>query len=538
MKEFEIGKISKAGCEVNALFQIPLNEKEEKAEVFKNNSGMRKNNEKEENGECYGKFNYWMLVIALPASCVTYFDTTVMSLALPAATCDLSINDFNKGCLIGAAYAGMILSAFLWGFLSDKYGRRRLLVIGYFLDTLLNICASFSKNFTELLIFKFVGGMIVSGPYSIFMAYISEMFHGKQRDRVVMYVGIFISFGGIVQPTLAWLLIPLKFHWTFFNDALETNSWRMFMIVSTIPSFLSAFLFLFCVESPKFLMSKGRNEKALEVLKTIYSINSGKPRDTYPVKSLKDEQVHQPEFEEETPADSHKISHVLYRTWRQLTAIFRPPYASNALLVFAIQFGALMSLNNLRQWMPLLFHRIQKGSEKLADVTICEILELKESVSAPLPHLPCHTYTVDSFVYIQMICVSVASNLVFILGSFLAGKIKKRNFIICCYMVASVSSYTFVWVKAHYVLVMASIYLSAMLASTVGLIGIAVELFPTHLRAMAVSLTMTFGRLGVLIGSLTMPVFMNLNCWAPFTFVATIILCCASGLLYLTRKRK
>lgn len=41
---------------------------------------------------------------------------------------------------------------------------------------------------------------------------------------------------------------------------------------------------------------------------------------------------------------------------------------------------------------------------------------------------------------------------------------------------------------------------------------------------MAVSLTMMFGRLGVLLGSLTMPLFMNMNCWVPFTGIGTVVL--------------
>lgn len=465
-----------------------------------------------------------------------YYDTTAISLALPAATCDLQLNDYNKGIIIGAAYAGMIASAFLWGFLSDKYGRKWLLRIGYFLDSILNLCSSFSKTFTALLIFKFLGGMVVSGPFSIFMAYISEMFVGKYRDRVIMNYGLFLSMGAIIQPILAWLLIPLEFHWTFFGGFLEINSWRMFMIVSTSPAILSGILSCFCVESPKFLMSKGRNEEALEVLRTMYSMNTGKPKDTFPVISLKDEQIRQPDLHDE---DSHKWSHILYRTFRQLTELFRPPYVKKALLMFSIQFGALMSMNNIRLWMPTLFHRIHNGAKNLSDVTICEVLELKSTnITTSVSPEPCDTFTVDSIVYIQMIWVSIASNLVFILGSYSAGKIEKKYFLLFTYMVGSISSFIFVWVDSSYVLLMAAIYLSVMLASTIGLLGITVELFPTHLRAMAVSLTMMFGRLGVLIGSVTMPMFMSLNCWAPFTVVGTVILCCSSGLLYLTRKRR
>ena len=46
---------------------------------------------------------------------------------------------------------------------------------------------------------------------------------------------------------------------------------------------IGAFGLYFFPESPKFLMSQGRNEEALEVLKTIYASNTGNHRDDYPV---------------------------------------------------------------------------------------------------------------------------------------------------------------------------------------------------------------------------------------------------------------
>lgn len=60
----------------------------------------------------------------------------------------------------------------------------------------------------------------------------------------------------------------------------------MFLAISALPSFLGAIGHTTLPESPKFLMSCGRNHEALEVLQKVYQINTGNPRDQYPVSSF------------------------------------------------------------------------------------------------------------------------------------------------------------------------------------------------------------------------------------------------------------
>lgn len=82
---------------------------------------------------------------------------------------------------------------------------------------------------------------------------------------------------------MAWYLIPKHFTFIIFNGKVKINSWRMFTLVSMLPSVMAAILTAFCVESPKFLLGQGRKEEALSVFRTMYAINTGKPAETYPV---------------------------------------------------------------------------------------------------------------------------------------------------------------------------------------------------------------------------------------------------------------
>jgi len=86
-------------------------------------------------------------------------------------------------------------------------------------------------------------------------------------------------------PTaLAYLLIPMDFRVELIPGVLDYTSWRLFLLVSALPSILAGLAFIFFPESPKFLMSKGRTSEAIASFQRIYSINTGKPRDTFPVR--------------------------------------------------------------------------------------------------------------------------------------------------------------------------------------------------------------------------------------------------------------
>lgn len=54
----------------------------------------------------------------------------------------------------------MITSGFVWGFLADTLGRKKLLVIGYFLDFAMVSCSAFSQTYEMLASFKYLGGFM------------------------------------------------------------------------------------------------------------------------------------------------------------------------------------------------------------------------------------------------------------------------------------------------------------------------------------------------------------------------------------------
>lgn len=101
---------------------------------------------------------------------------------------------------------------------------------------------------------------------------------------MLSFMAAFWTFGNLFVAGLAWLIIPANIGFT--TTLFTYNSWRIFLMVCSIPSFIVAFLLFYLPESPKFLLSKGKQDKALAIFRGIFVTNTRKPAEQYPVTDL------------------------------------------------------------------------------------------------------------------------------------------------------------------------------------------------------------------------------------------------------------
>ena len=92
---------------------------------------------------------------------------------------------------------------------------------------------------------------------------------------------LILQVGNFLVAGLAWAVIPLTFHYESAN--FEFNSWRLFTALCGIPSLTVAITLIFFPESPRYLLTKGDEEGALEVFRRIFTSNTGRPASQYPV---------------------------------------------------------------------------------------------------------------------------------------------------------------------------------------------------------------------------------------------------------------
>lgn len=121
------------------------------------------------------------MLIALPCCYASVFEAASTSFIIPSAECDLQLSLVAKGYLNAISYAGrstlivsitvvvicivlcclgMITSAIPWGYAADILGRRKLLIVGFSLDSLCMLASAMSQNVWQLMLFKYLGGFM------------------------------------------------------------------------------------------------------------------------------------------------------------------------------------------------------------------------------------------------------------------------------------------------------------------------------------------------------------------------------------------
>lgn len=83
-----------------------------------------------------------------------------MAYVLPAAKCDLHITTLEQGFLLSMSFYGCVLTAFFWGFLSDTWGRKKVLQLSLSICCLFSIISSVSYSSTMLLVTRGIIGLL------------------------------------------------------------------------------------------------------------------------------------------------------------------------------------------------------------------------------------------------------------------------------------------------------------------------------------------------------------------------------------------
>lgn len=437
----------------------------------------------------YGKFNYMLNLVAIPAAWSIVFETTTMSYILPSAECDLNLSNLDKGILNAMVYAGMISGGFFWGFFSDTLGRQKLLIASYFLLAVVVVSSSFSQAFWILTVFKFLGGFMSGGPYAILLTYLAEFSSCQHRARAMMIFGLYASIASVAIAALAWLLIPQSWSWSLFGQYITYHSWHVFILASALPSFLAGCGMCYFSESPRFLMSCGRRDEALSVFRRIYSINTGKPPESYPVKSLLEEKAGILTAD----APNNRLTTVLKLGIKQMKPFCHKPHVGKAALVFSIQFGGLWGLNTVRLWLPQLFAIVEEyfiTKEPVSgNATICVMLAshigpknvFNETLR--LVDEPCVPVEIGDTMYIYSIIVGAATVGVSLSASYVINCLGKRKILVVGYVLSCCCVVSMYWCNSmEMLLVLASVYVGASSVSTNALMSVVVDLFPTSLR--------------------------------------------------------
>jgi sugar porter (SP) family MFS transporter len=189
------------------------------------------------------------------------YDTGVISGAILFIREDFVLSSIAQEVTVSAVLIGAVIGASISGMLADKYGRKIMIVLASIIFGIGAIFSAFSPNVNALIASRVVVGIAIGMASFIVPLYIAEVAPINIRGALVSLNQLAITLGIVISYMVDLYFAP-------------NGSWRWMLGLAVIPSLVLAFGMFFMPPSPRWLISKGSESKAIKVLKRIRGIEN------------------------------------------------------------------------------------------------------------------------------------------------------------------------------------------------------------------------------------------------------------------------
>lgn len=180
-----------------------------------------------------------------------------------------SLGDAGLGFTVGSLLIGCFIGAFFAGRLADLMGRRNTMMVAAILFLAGALVQGFADSQALFVMARLVGGMAVGAASVLSPAYISEVAPASIRGRLTTLQQIMIITGLTAAFVVNYFLAASAGESTA-SYWLGIEAWRWMYLMQAVPAAIFLVALLLIPESPRYLVSKRRDEKALQVLTSLY----------------------------------------------------------------------------------------------------------------------------------------------------------------------------------------------------------------------------------------------------------------------------
>lgn len=184
-----------------------------------------------------------------------------------------NLDEVSLGFTVGSLLIGCFIGAFFAGTLADSMGRRNVMRLAALLFLGGALVQGISHDHTIFLIARLCGGMAVGAASVLSPAYISEVAPANIRGRMTTVQQIMIITGLTAAFVVNYFVA--KAAGNSLNELGGIQAWRWMYLAQAIPAAVFLVALFFIPESPRYLVSKRRNEEALGVLSKLFGTTEG-----------------------------------------------------------------------------------------------------------------------------------------------------------------------------------------------------------------------------------------------------------------------
>jgi SP family arabinose:H+ symporter-like MFS transporter len=204
------------------------------------------------------------------------FDTAVISGTFGMVETQFALSKIEVGWFASSALVGAIIGAMFAGVLSDRFGRKPVLLISALLFFISAFTSTVAPDFVSLIGARMIGGWGIGIASVLAPLYISEFSPPKIRGRLVALYQLSLVIGILLAYFSNWLLLGYsQLHsgdvagGGMMYRAFVPEVWRAMFGAEMIPSGIFILLMFFIPESPRWLIGAGNSDRGLKILEKV-----------------------------------------------------------------------------------------------------------------------------------------------------------------------------------------------------------------------------------------------------------------------------
>ncbi|MDQ0298151.1 SP family arabinose:H+ symporter-like MFS transporter [Salibacterium salarium] len=273
---------------------------------------------------------WYVIIIASAAGMAGFlygFDTAVISGAIGFLQELYDLSPAMEGFVISSVMIGGVVGVALSGFLSDRYGRRKILMVAAIFFAISALASALATNVTILILARVLGGLGIGFASALSVTYIAECAPPAIRGRLGSLYQLFTIIGISATFYINWGVANSGSH----SWGIELG-WRWMLGYGVIPGVVFFILLIFIPESPRYLLQKGREKEAFRVLQRINDTET----------ATKEKEAIQASIEMETNTSMREL---LKPGWRKAMAVG----------IFLALFNQVIGMNAVTYYGPEIF---------------------------------------------------------------------------------------------------------------------------------------------------------------------------------------
>ncbi len=220
----------------------------------------------------------FLSIVAALGGILFGYDTAVISGTTSDVATQFSLDDISKGWYVGCALLGSIIGVACAGMLSDYLGRKKTMLIAAVLFSVSAIGCCVCAGFNDLVIYRIIGGVGIGVVSIVSPIYISEISPAKIRGTMVSLYQLAVTMGLLLAYLVNFVILKdasAAQYSGFFQWAFVEQMWRGMLGSETVVALLFFIVIFFIPESPRWLMVKGCDDRALAIFKRLKADEAG-----------------------------------------------------------------------------------------------------------------------------------------------------------------------------------------------------------------------------------------------------------------------